>query len=139
MATVANLKVPGSRKSSLEIKLAKHVRISVDICGLYGHAWNWQDKVPQDFDGRWQRYFDGPIKGNFEFAEPFRHGYAWACEREGCGVWLSVYQIDSERYVPVARQQVELYGHYGEYRFDPDSPFCGVNQRKTAELAEARG
>lgn len=132
MATVTDLKVPHSRKSELKFKIGKHVLFTVDICGRYGHAWNWHNQVPEGATDSWSMTGDTVTSGNVPFAPPFRssRGYAWACEREGCDVWLAVSQMDSTRYIPVAHQKVTLYGSYGHYKFDKDSPFCDVNQAK---------
>lgn len=125
MAHVADLKIPRSSKSVVELKIVEHVRITLDICGKYGHAWNWMDKVPASIDSR------GFSADPHLFRAPFRSGYSWACEREGCGQWMFVSQMDSERSVPTPFQDRPIYGSYGRYSYQKNSPFCKVNQART--------
>jgi hypothetical protein len=127
MAHVPDLKVPHSSKSVVVFNLTRHIRLTVDVCGKYGHVWNWQDMVPQSIDTDPYRQ-----NGPHLFHAPLREGYAWACEREGCEEWLSVSQMDSERQVPKPFQEHPMYGGYGRYAYVPNSPFCGRNQSRAA-------
>jgi hypothetical protein len=128
MATATDLKVPHSRKSVLEFTLGLGITLKIDICERFGHVWNWHDVVPAKYDGSWNS-----LDGNVPFSAPFRAGFAWACEREGCDAWMKVSQMDSTRYVPISRQKVEKYGLYGKYQFDEDSPFRDFYRSKKSD------
>lgn len=127
MAHVEDLKVPYSKKSSINFALGKHIRLTIDICGRYGHVWNWHEKVPAAIDKERSYFKDKLVPIYFE--APFRPGFAWACERENCGHWLSVSQSDSARNIPTPHQDEGVLGTFGKYYFDKDSPFSPLSSK----------
>lgn len=95
--------IKSSRKT---FKFRNIFEMSINICGMFGHVWEWEEKYP---NVELHKLSKPPFK------EPFYNGFAWACKRDGCENWLSVSQIRSNDYIPYKKQKTECLGEYGSY------------------------